>query len=318
MKTGLLQLVPHEHTAKLRPHAHTSYAGLTFMLVLVAVLLVGTSWSASAAVPAVNPQTGSVGLSGTVRGPAPTTSAVIVNPRTGSRTSSIPITISGTCPTQTFVSITKNGVFAGVTSCQDDGTFSLQADLFDGANTLLAVVFDALGQSGPNSTPVNIFYDAPSLSLPGGSVGRQLFIETDTTVTAGDPAQPIGRSAKIVGGVGPYAVSWDWGDGETSLTSQAADGTISANHSYARPGTYRVIVKVTDSQGNSAFMQMVTVVNGPVTQLGTTKGSGIGALSGQLLAAWPLLGLAFIMVLFFWLGERRAMHKMAHQASLEA
>jgi hypothetical protein len=289
------------------------------MLALVAVLLLGTSWSASAADPAVNPQTGSVGLSGTVRGPAPSTSAVIVSPRTGSRTSSIPITVSGTCPTQTFVSITKNGVFAGATPCLDDGTFSLQIDLFEGANVLVAEVFDALGQSGPNSAPVNVFYDAPSLALPG-SAGQQLFVEADTTVAGGDPAQPIGRSAAIVGGVGPYAVSWDWGDGETSLTSQAGDGQISASHSYARAGTYRVIVRVTDSKGNSAFLQMVTVVNGPAEQLGTNKGTGLGAVSGNLLAIWPLFCLALMMVIFFWLGERRAMYKIArkNQEALQA
>ncbi len=310
MKAGILQLVPHEHTGKVRPHGHTSYAGLMFTLLIVGVLLLGSSWAAQAADPAVNPQAGSVGLTGVVRGPAPTTSAVIVTPRSGFRTNSIPVTVSGTCPANTFVSVTKNNVFGGVTTCQDDGTFSLLVDLFDGENVLIARVADALSQFGPDSAPVTIFYDAPSLSLPGGAVGKQLFLETSTTVLGVDPNQEIGRAAVIVGGVGPYAISWDWGDGDTSLASQQGDGAISSKHTYVRAGTYRVILRVTDAQGNSAFLQLVTVVNGPAEKAGSTSGKGLGAIPGVLLTAWPLYGIALMMVLFFWLGERRQMRKL--------
>lgn len=313
MKAGLLHLSGHVHSGKIRSHAHTSYAGLTFALLIVGVLLLGSSWAASAATPVQNPQSGSVGLSGTVRGPAPSIAASIASPRTGSSTTTIPITVTGTCPVSTFVSITKNGIFGGVTACQDDGTFSLLIDLFDGSNILLAQVSDALGQYGPNSSPVTVFYNAPSLNLPGGSVGKQLFLEATTTVTAGEPGQAVNRSATIVGGTGPYAVSWDWGDGNTSLLSQPKDGSSGAEHKYARPGTYRVTLRVTDVQGNTALLQLITVINGPVDPIGTTKGNGLGALPGSLLTAWPLYGLAFIMVVFFWLGERRQVHKFRVQ-----
>jgi hypothetical protein len=208
------------------------------------------------------------------------------------------------------VNITKNNVFAGVTSCQDDGTFNLLVDLFDGANFLLARVMDALGQYGPDSAGVNVFYDAPVLKLPGGDTGKQLFLEVATTVLAVDPGQTSSRSAIIVGGVGPYAVSWDFGDGETQLTSQSTDGVVTGRHVYARPGTYRVILRVTDAQGNAAFIQVITVVNGPSEKIGATNGNGLGAVPGLLLTAWPLYGLALIMVALFWLGERRGMHNL--------
>jgi hypothetical protein len=273
------------------------------------VLLLGYSWSAQAAPPAVNPQSGSVGLTGTVRGPAPSTAAIILLPRDNTRTSTIPITVSGTCPAGTFISVTRNNVFGGVAVCEDDGSFSLLVDLFDGANTLVAKVTDALGQEGPDSQAVNVFYDAPALTTPGGAVGRQLFLEVTTTVIGVDPGQSAGRSVHIVGGTGPYAISWDWGDGETTLQSQLVDGPVTNSHAYKRAGTYRVIVRVTDAQNNAAFMQLVTVVNGPAEKLGTTGGNGLGSLSGVLIAAWPLYILAGLMVLFFWLGERREAHK---------
>lgn len=315
MKTGRLQLIPLEHSGRLREHRHTSYAGLAFVLLLATVLLSCVSWRLEAAAPAVNPQSGSVGLTGTVPGPAPSQAAVITSPQNGQRITSIPITVSGVCPAATLVSITKNGAFAGVTPCTESGSFSLQIDLFDGRNILVARVSDALGQFGPDSAPVEVFYDAPSLSLPGGVIGRQLFLEASTTVVAASPGVVITRNVTIVGGVGPYAVSWDWGDGKTSLVSQAGEGPTSASHAYERPGNYRVIVHVTDSLNNAAVLQLVTIVNGPAEGIGTT---GQGGLPGALVAIWPLLGLAALMVLMFWLGERRAIRKMRDQMRMSA
>jgi hypothetical protein len=155
-----------------------------------------------------------------------------------------------------------------------------------------------------------VYYDAPSLALPGGSVGKQLFLQASTTVLAGDPNQQLKRSATIVGGVGPYAVSWDWGDGQTSLSSQNGEGPVSASHAYERSGTYTVVLRVTDSYGNSAYLQLITIINGPVEALGATKGNGLGSVPGLLLTAWPLYLLALVMVLFFWLGERRELRKL--------
>jgi hypothetical protein len=90
----------------------------------------------------------------------------------------------------------------------------------------------------------------------------------------------------------------------------AADGVVTAGHSYDRPGTYSVIIRVTDSLGNAAYLQVVTVVNGPVDSYGTTKGTGMGSFPGELITAWPLYVLALVMVVFFWLGERREVHKL--------
>jgi hypothetical protein len=218
--------------------------------------------------------------------------------------------VSGTCPPNTFVSVEHNGVFAGATTCQDDGTYTLLVDLFDGSNTIMAKVSDVLGQFGPDSKAVTVFYNSPSLLTPSVSVGKQLFIQTATTVAGTDPNQSLARKVTLVGGVGPYAISWDWGDGHTSLSSQSAEGDVTANHSYERPGTYTVIVRVTDSSGNSAYLQVITVVNGALTPYGSTKGAGKGSLAGSLVTAWPLYLLAIVMVLFFWLGERRELHKL--------
>jgi hypothetical protein len=288
------------------------------MLLLSGLMLFGVTLSAEAAPPAVNPQSGSIGLTGEVPGPAPSTSAVILSPANGSSTSTIPITVSGTCPSGTFVEINKNSVFAGATACDSNDTFSLLVDLFAGSDSLVAQVADPLGQLGPDSAPVSVYYNAPSFNLPGSTTGKQLFLQTDTSVLAGDPNQPIQRTISIVGGVPPFAVSFDWGDGATSLLSQAEDGPVVASHTYTRAGTYDVIVRVTDSLGNSAFMQVVTVVNGPVPALGATNGNGLGSLPGELVTAWPLYLLALVMVFFFWMGEKRGAYKLRRNLMSQA
>jgi len=313
MKAGLLQIIPPGHTGKLQDHRHTSYAGLAFILLLCGMLLMSISWNAQAAVPAVNPQSGSVGLTGAVKGPPPTTAPVILSPRSGDHTTSIPITVSGLCVAGTFVTITKNDVFAGITTCRDNGTFSLQIDLFDGANRLIAFATDGLGQTGPNSAPVDVFYDAPSFTVPGGgTIGRQLFLQTTTTVLGTSPDAKLARTVTIVGGVGPYAVSWDWGDGQTSLVSQALEGPTSSSHAYDRPGNYRIIIHASDAAGNAAYLELVNVVNGPADK--STTGAGI--TPGNLLMVWPLLIFAGIMVGVFWLGEVREEAKLRRKGLL--
>ncbi len=308
-----MKILAHEHTGKLRPHAHTSYGGLLVTLLLAGSVLVMTSWSAMAAPPAVNPQSGSVGLTGRMNGPAPTMGATILVPTNGTHIKNIPVTVSGVCPVGTFVSVERNNVFGGVTQCQDAGTFSLLIDLFDGANTLIAKVSDALGQYGPDSPAVHVFYDGPSFNLPSGSVGQQLILETDTTVMGGSPGVDVSRKVTIVGGVGPYAINFDYGDGQTWLSSQAAEGSVTGKHSYARPGTYVVIVHVTDAAGNSAYLQLITIINGPVVALGTTHGEGLAGLSGVLIAAWPLFILATLLVIAFFIGERVELRKIRRQ-----
>ena len=317
----MARLAHPQHTAKLRPHIHTSYHGLAAILMLTGLLLAGVSQNVNAAsgLPpelqvAQNPVQGAIGVSATVAGPPPSTGAVIITPRTGSTTSGNPITVNGTCPAGLLVSLYKNDVFAGSTVCTAQGAFTLVADLFDGANTLVAKVTDALNQSGPDSAGINVFYNAPSLALPGSvALGRQLFLQTNTPSRGAQPDQAMNWEATIVGGTGPYAISWDWGDNTTTLLSRQFEGSFTSSHTYKRAGNYRVVLKVTDSLGNSAYMQLVSVVNGPIEAV---TSSSAGITPGTLVRIWPLYGLACLFVLVFWLGERRELHKLGKRGQL--
>lgn len=281
------------------------------------MLAIGPAVSASdltgvATVP--NPQSGAISLSGLVAAPPPTTGAIILRPASGLSTSTTPITVSGSCPAGLVVSVYKNDVFGGSAVCDTAGSFNLQFDLFYGQNNLVAIDSDALSQTGPPSPTVVVNYAPPGLALPGltANLGRQLFLESNTPVLGTDPNTSLNWQVRIVGGTSPYALSWDWGDGSSTLVSVPNEGGVTTAHTYQRPGNYRVMVRVSDSAKNSSFLQLITVVNGPVAATTTKKSFDVGSL----ISIWPLYILACIMVLTFWLGERRELGKLRHRHQL--
>ncbi len=293
---------------------------------LVGILLASLSLPASAADPNhpdqrtpeffENPTKGAIGVTAVVEGPAPTTGARILSPRSGSVVTNIPLTVSGICPSNLIVSIVKNDVFAGSTACSPDGAFSLPIDLFDGQNTLVARVQDAIGQNGPDSAAVVVTYNSPAfLAGVPAALGKQLFLQAPFATQGTSVGTKVTWRFRIVGGTAPFAVSYDWGDGKSDLASVSSEGEIAHDHVYDRPGNYRVVVRVTDTRGNSALMQVVTVVAGETKGAATAGSSGDGMRPGLLLS-WPLYGFATLMVVSFWLGERRELGMLRRRGQL--
>ena len=282
---------------------------------MVGTLLVGLGPTAYGQVgnKAQNPLSGAIAVSGTVPGPAPSTQARIISPVNGSTLTNLPAVINGICKAGLIVGIYSNDIFVGSTVCSANGAFSLSVNLFVGTNILIAKVSDALGQYGPDSTAVAVTYATPTLSLPGSiSVARQFFLTTDSPTRGGNPSSPLTASVTIVGGFAPYALNIDWGDGSTQLISRQFDGAVALSHTYAQAGAYRVTITGTDGSGNSALLQMVTVINGPVAV--TSSGTKIDA--GVIVSVWPLYALTSLFVLTFFLGERRELRKLRRRHQL--
>jgi PKD domain len=63
------------------------------------------------------------------------------------------------------------------------------------------------------------------------------------------PGQNATLSASISGGVPPYTVEIDWGDGTTSTTGLMVAGRLAASHAFAQVGEYAPSLTVTDSDG---------------------------------------------------------------------
>jgi hypothetical protein len=273
----------------------------SFLIIAAALMLV------SAKALAVTQQSGSTGVQGTVPGPPPSQAAVIDIPKNGQSFSSSPITVAGSCPANTLVEIYKNNVFAGSVNCANR-SFSLQIDLFNGRNDLVARVFDALNQSGPDSATVTVnFNSAISTNAP------QLLLTTNFAKRGADPGSVLSWPISLSGGSGPYALSIDWGDkSNPDLISQRIPGDITLQHTYSQSGVYKVTVKATDSNGLAAFLQLTAIANGPITQTGATNGSSSPTIQTKVLL-WPVIVLFILVVIAFWVGKRHQLEAIQNR-----
>lgn len=296
----------HHHSGRLRPHEYTSYAPLALLLVIVGLILCVCTVSAQRP----GPDAKSVGLSGTMPGKPPTKGAVITSPRNGARTPTSPLTVEGTCPAGLLVEIYKNDIFAGSTMCGEDGRFKLQIDLLFGENRLIARVFDALNQPGPDSPIVTIFYDAvPEAGAPLSGIsfnGTQMLLNTDAVFRGSFPGEQMAMPLTIVGGVAPFAVNVQWGDSKNNVIPRNDNMTFNATHTYTKAGVYQITVQATDSQGRVAFITVAAIINGE-------KAAALAPIESdkplnKFLVLWPFYVTAVAMVISFWLGERREKH----------
>lgn len=274
---------------------------LTGLLLTVGVFGVAVAPVVHAQSP--NPQNGSVGLQGTLSSPPPSQGATISVPTNGQGFNSLPITVSGLCPNDLLVKVFKNNVFAGSVQCQN-GSYSLIIDLFNGQNELVARVFDALDQPGPDSNVVTVVYT----DTRQGTVSR-VTLTSNFAKRGANPGQTLIWPIIISGGEGPFAVSVDWGDGKTpDLISQPFPGTFDIKHVYDSPGVYNIIIKATDKNGGIAFLQLVGIANGALSQAngGESNESGNGFTTApQAKILWqPAAILIPLIISTFWLGKK--------------
>lgn len=300
-----LKIIEHRHTGRVRQHEHTSYIGLGVILLLAALPLVVYTAHAEGERP--GPAAGSVGISGTMPGKAPTTAATIKIPTDQQSFTTSPITVSGTCPETTLVELFKNDIFAGSTPCSGTGTYSLQIDLLNGQNKIAAKVYDALNQAGPDSNIVNIYYNASPAQSSGitslNFTSTQMLLSTNAVFRGSFPGQELNVPIDILGGTPPYAVNVQWGDSTNNVISRNDNIEFNAPHTYAKAGTFQVNLQASDSTGRVAFLTFAVIING---QVSTDSGSTVSTTTvNQLLVLWPLYAAAVAVVISFWLGEQR-------------
>lgn len=251
-------------------------------------------------------QSGSVGLEGRISAPPPTQAATINTPSNGQSFTSSPITVAGLCKTGLLVKIFTNNVFVGSVMCQG-GSYSLKVSLFSGKNDLVARVYDDLDQQGPDSNVVSvIFVDAKYAQF-----GTGLTLTSNFARRGANPGDTLTWPIVLSGGTGPYALSVDWGDNSgADLQSVQFAGNLTLKHSYKQAGIYVVIIKATDKNGQTAYLQVVAVANGEVAG-GTTKNgnkSGSGT-SIKVSPEWYLFVLVLpLLLIAFWLGSRNELY----------
>jgi len=297
----------------MRRASRHKYPNISFWRALTATVAVAVVLMPAATTSAIgsqqNPQSGSVGLEGTIASPPPTQAATIATPGNGQTVTSIPITVSGLCKTGLLVKIFSNNIFVGAAQC-NNGSYSLQISLFSGRNDLVARVYDALDQAGPDSNLVTVTFNDGQFA----QFGTRVSLTSTFAKLGADPGKELDWPILLSGGVGPYALSVDWGDGKpANLQSIQFPGELTIKHVYSTAGIYNIIVKATDKNGTVAFLQLVGVANGKVTQAGTSSGSGSSGGTNTNTATtttktsvlwWPALLLLPLIMSSFWLGRR--------------
>lgn len=302
-----LKLSHHSHSGKLRPHEHTSYLPLGFLLLIVGFALTTYSTAVYSATPYTGPEAGSVGLTGTVPAKPPTEAATIQKPTNGQHFATSPVTVSGTCPKNTLVEIYKSDIFGGSTPCSDTGTYSLEVDLLIGENILIARVYDVLNQPGPDSNAVTVFYDAlPPQAGPTSSFyfgGAQLLLNTDAVFRGTFPNEEMAMPIEIIGGTPPYALNIQWGDLTNKVVARNDNFGFTVAHTYKKAGVYQIGLQASDAEGRVAFLTVAAIVNGQ-PDAAITAGTKPED-TNRLLVLWPLYVGIIAAVVSFWLGEQR-------------
>jgi PKD repeat protein len=200
--------------------------------------------------PTSTPPPLAIGLSaGPTRGPGPLPETIVVSAQGGFAPYELSVEslgpAGGSAPVPWAALEGWNGLpFRVSRTLTDPGTY-----------TVVATVTDALGVSREAglSIVVNPTAGGGGSGVVVGSLAASISM-APVNVSSGEVTcvlQPV-----ISGGVAPYSLSWNFGDGTSELT--ASD--VSVAHTFAIPGSYPVTLKVTDSTG-----AVRTAYAGPVT-----------------------------------------------------
>jgi hypothetical protein len=321
-----VKLSHRRHTGRKLPIHSTSFAVLFFLLVLTGIFLFAIGQQAVVAGPPIVQQ-GDINVSGIVAGAPPTEPAVILVPTDGTHFTESVIAVSGTCEYGLLVEIMRNNAFAGSQMCSVSGTFSLQVTIIPGTNILIARVSDNLGQYGPDSNPVTVYLDSvtPTPVVPGSGgttpvspKALPFLIYTQPVQRGVYPKQLMSIAYEVDGGVSPYAISINWGDGsQPDIVALTAAGDFDKTHIYDRPGQFVVSVSGTDSKQSKAFIQTIVIVNGTIPKTVSTAFGSVACQEDTIVCTiiastnmlWPILMLALALTLSFWAGEQMVMHR---------
>lgn len=248
-----------------------------------------------------NPQSGSTGLSGIIGSPPPTTAATISSPTQGQVFTTLPITVTGLCTSGLLVKVFDNNVFMGSTTCTS-GSYSVKIDLFDGQNDLIVRVYDALDQAGPDSNKVTVTFNSGQFN----TTGSRLVQLTSTYARRGaNPGQPLVWPIIVTGGTAPYAISVSWGDNKPDdLMSEQFPGVFNIQHIYDTAGVYNIVVKASDKNGLTAYLQLVGVANGAITSSAGTSSNNKSTITITKVLWEPAAIMLPLLAVSFWLGRR--------------
>lgn len=274
----------HKHTGKLIHHRHTSYPVLLALMVIVGGLIFLTDRVAKA---------DDLIVTATVPAPIPVGTPVFTAPDEGTVTDTDSVNFAGTCPIITpavIIALHDGSTLLGSGLCQNDGTFAVTASLTSGTHTIIATVVTITGDNGESSTPLHITYTPPPVpvtpSTPSSPARPHTPANTNTPSDVSiAPLDIISEKpfiafksnlkaewrGRFAGGVPPYVVTINWGDGKSDIYNVSGNDLQVFTHQYRQNRLYAFSITVQDNSGlslkrNYVAMQSSGAPSGAYTQ----------------------------------------------------
>jgi hypothetical protein len=145
---------------RMRPvHRRILLHPATLLMLLCAGVFI-TGWTIHSAADSYN-------VTASVLAPLPAGPATIISPVDQTHYTTPSAIVAGSCPSNTYVELYRNGGFSGAANCAAGVTsYQINTDLSLGANDLYTRVFNITDNEGPQSAHITIFYDQPSVPPP--------------------------------------------------------------------------------------------------------------------------------------------------------
>ncbi len=286
-----------------------------------------------------------INISAVVPAKALTSPATITNLSNNQKLTTSPIKVIGNCPPNSYVVLVRNGYASGMAVCQNN-SFQIETDLTPGSNNLLAQDYNLTNQAGPAGSSLRVIYvpatsaqppiaqtipaanspqpPNPSTStLPSQPAPSSLLLSATSSYKTFTTGETYAWQMTLSGGQPPYFVYVNWGDNTYSNFFFKADPTFTVEHHYQKSGIYTIIVSSIDSAGYKAVTQLSAVIKAnPVNQVGLTNlnnnnpvANGLSIIKSKtaqnlLWFIWPTYIIIILMIISFWLGERRELKSL--------
>lgn len=311
---------PLKYTVKRRPKLHKRWV---LHLSTAALAVTGGFMPSSLTFQG---QSVSFDVTAKVAAPLPTNPAVIASPQDQDRFTQPNITVTGSCPDDSYVKVFQNEQLAGVSSCVGQ-EFSVAVTLSTGSNTLRSQVYNLTDDEGPTSANITVYYDAPQ---PATIENPTAPVQQGATATPRSPDQPSSQEPSasgltitleryryqrlkpnqawqwniaVRGGTKPYTLRIDWRDGTTQQLQRTDQDFFEITHTYTANGSYLPLVVAIDANGNAASLQLYADVHSDPVTIPHTQ----SAINPLIL--WSLyIGIALVIAQF-WTWEVRAWHR---------
>lgn len=243
----LLHLKTNRHSIKLLPHAHTSYSGLSIVLIFFCLAFIFIQHLSVLA--------DSIVVTANVPAPLPTVAPVITYPVNNANIAYSSTVVRGTCQIlspASIIALYRGDTLLGSTICSNAGTFKLSIDLIDGQNMVTPKSFNSLGDAGPVGLPVSLFFTPLT--------AQNVFsLTSDMPFITYKPNQTFDWNVYIKGGEKPYNLYINWGDNSSQALNKQEDGKVVLSHSYSSTKNYKISVTAIDKLSKERSLEILAL-----------------------------------------------------------